>query len=146
MDMNDICVRADMTRTLILRLEIEPQPGRSRARLEGRWLAAWRTFESACANYAGDQGPLPVERAAELVRAAARAYESYQDYPTTGYLSYLYAELDPAGQTVPGQQVSREVEWAARQLDVMRAGLRSDFPRWLLALEAAVHEAVLTAP
>ncbi|MFB7585215.1 hypothetical protein [Streptomyces hydrogenans] len=46
-----------------------------------------------------------------------------------------------------GRKVPCSVEWAARPLEAVRAGLRGDdFARWLRALEGAVQGAVLVAP
>ncbi|MFF9340185.1 MULTISPECIES: hypothetical protein [unclassified Streptomyces] len=76
-----------------------------------------------------------------------RAYESYQEYPSVGYLACLYDELAPVEAREQDHQVPCAVEWAARPLEAVRAGLRDDdFARWLRALEEAVQGAVLTAP
>lgn len=148
MDMSDACVRAEITSEMAMTLGIAPPPNRTSSRLEGRWLTAWRLFETACSNYAGGRTPPSVEQAAELVRAMVKAHESYQEYPSVGYLACLYDQLVPL-EDRRGQefQVPCSVEWAARPLEAVRAGLRGDdFARWLRALEGAVQGAVLTAP
>ncbi|GAA3092706.1 hypothetical protein GCM10017562_75060 [Streptomyces roseofulvus] len=67
-----------------------------------------------------------------------KAYESYQEYPPFG-LDVRRAE--------EANQAPCQVEWAARPLEAVRAGLRDDdFARWLRALEGAVQRAVLTDP
>ncbi|MEV7535460.1 hypothetical protein [Streptomyces hydrogenans] len=147
MDMSDVFVRAEITGEMARELGIEPQRNRATPRLEGRWLAAWSLFDTACSNYAGDRIPASVEQAAELVRAMVKAHEGYQKYPSVGYLAYLYDELAPVEGRDQEHQVPCQVEWAARPLEAVRAGLRDDdFARWLRALEGAVQGAVLTAP
>ncbi|WP_189852394.1 hypothetical protein [Streptomyces omiyaensis] len=145
--MSDVFVRADMINEMARRLGIENLRHRGGPRLEDRWLAAWHLFETACSNYAGGRTPASVEQAAELVRAMVKAHESYQEYPSVGYLACLYDELVPLEDRQQEHQVPCSVEWAARPLEAVRAGLRDDdFARWLRALEGAVQGAVLTAP
>ncbi|MDX2290994.1 MULTISPECIES: hypothetical protein [Streptomyces] len=83
-------MRAEITSEMALMLGIEPQPRRTCSRLAGRWLAAWRLFETACFSNADGRTPESVERAAELVRVMVKAYESYQEYPSVGYLAWMY--------------------------------------------------------
>ncbi|MFJ2937940.1 hypothetical protein ACIO8G_34895 [Streptomyces sp. NPDC087219] len=146
MDMSDDFVRAEITGEMARELGFEPPPNRTSPRLEGRWLAAWSVFATACSNYAGGR-PAAVEQAAELVRAMVKADEGYREYPSGGYLFHLYGELAPVEGREQEHLVPWQVEWAARPLDAVRAGLRGeDFARWLRALEGAVQGALPVAP
>ncbi|MEU4358703.1 hypothetical protein [Streptomyces virginiae] len=131
MDMRDVVDRSELYDELARRYGTVPE-GRRRPRLPEHWQKAWTLFETACRFYGSTQ---PEELAAGL----KRAHEEYTGpgaRHSVGFLNFMFRHLAPAeawgGDIPPG------VEWAARSMEAVRAGLgNQEFARWISAIDEA---------
>lgn len=132
MDLSDVIERAELHQELASRVGTV-RPGARKPRLDGQLLAAWKLFEAATQLYGS-------ARPEELVNAMRRAHAQYTapHGQTPGFLFYAFRELVPEWDG-DGDQLPIRVEWAARSMEAVRAGLRDEaFAMWMGALEESM--------
>ncbi|MEU6611587.1 hypothetical protein ABZ922_42375 [Streptomyces shenzhenensis] len=125
MDLNDVIDRAELHGEVARRFGNPPVPGR-RPQMDAHLAGAWALLETAMKTYdpANAQG---------LVRATAEAHRQYTApgaLMTAGFLHFIFQELAPHKQLDVDLGLPPRVEWAARVVECVRAGLGDkDFSR-----------------
>ncbi|MGW2952858.1 hypothetical protein [Streptomyces eurythermus] len=125
MDLNDVIDRAELHGEVARRFGNPPVPGR-RPQMDAHLAGAWALLETAMKTYdpANAQG---------LIRAAAEAHRQYTApgaLMTTGFLHFIFQELDPHKRLDAALHLAPRVEWAGRVVECVRAGLGDkDFSR-----------------
>lgn len=119
MDLNDVIDRAELNGEVARRFGNPPAPGRCRLKLDAEMAGAWSLLETAMRMFdpANAQG---------LVRAAAEAHRQYTApgaLRTAGFLHFIFRELAPNKQLDVDPGLTPQVEWAARVVECVRAGL-----------------------
>ncbi|GGU40360.1 hypothetical protein [Streptomyces violascens] len=118
MDLNDAIDRAELHGEVARRFGNPLTPGR-RPRVDAYLAGAWSLLETAMKTYdpANTQG---------LLQAAAEAHRRYTApgaLRTAGFLNFLFRELIPDKQFDIDLALPPKVEWAARVVECVRAGL-----------------------
>ncbi|MEH0549161.1 hypothetical protein QA802_40765 [Streptomyces sp. B21-105] len=125
MDLNDVIDRAELHGKVARRFGNPPVPGRRR-QMDAHLAGAWALLDTAMKTYdpANAQG---------LVRAAAEAHRQYTApgaLMTAGFLHFIFQELAPNKELGVNLDLPSRVEWAARVVECVRAGLGDkDFSR-----------------
>ncbi|WP_332758303.1 hypothetical protein [Streptomyces sp. MT206] len=118
MDLNDVIDRAELHGEVARRFGNPSAPGR-RPQVDAYLAGAWSLLETAMKTYdpANAQG---------LLRAAVEAHRQYtapEALRTAGFLHFIFRELAPHQQMDIDLALSPRVEWAARVVECVRAGL-----------------------
>ncbi|QXE38061.1 hypothetical protein KQY30_31365 [Streptomyces sp. GMY02] len=118
MDLNDVLDRAELHGEVAHRFGNPPAPGR-RPQVDAYLARAWSLLDTAMRTY----DPANAEA---LVRAAAEAHRQYTApgaLKTAGFLHFIFRELAPNKQLDVDLCLPPQVEWAARVVECVRAGL-----------------------
>ncbi|THA36066.1 hypothetical protein E6R18_01530 [Streptomyces sp. A1277] len=145
MDLYDVIDRAELNSEVRLRFGTSA-PG-LRPRLDPYLASAWALLETAMTTYDPTNAP-------RLVRAAAEAHRKYTApgvWRTAGFLPYIFQELaddGKAGGETAGVDLVQHprVEWAARVVDCVRAGLgNTEFSRLIEGIDGILAEGSIGA-
>ncbi|WP_329170753.1 hypothetical protein OG939_35670 [Streptomyces sp. NBC_01685] len=125
MNLNDVIDRAELHSEVARRFGNPSAQGR-RLQVDAHLAGAWTLLETAMKTY-------DPANAQNLVRAAAEAHRQYTApgaLMTAGFLHFLFQELDPHKRLDAALHLAPRVEWAARVVECVRAGLGDkDFSR-----------------
>ncbi|GHA72187.1 hypothetical protein GCM10010372_83840 [Streptomyces tauricus] len=118
MDLNDVIDRAELKEEVARRFGNPPAPGR-RPKMDPHLAGAWSLLCTAMKTY-------DPANALGLVRAAAAAHRKYTApgaLMTAGFLHFIFEQLAPHKQSDSDLSLDPRLEWAARVVECVRAGL-----------------------
>lgn len=140
MDLYDVIDCAELNSEVGLRFGASA-PGR-RLRLDPYLAGAWALLETAMTTYDPTNAP-------RLVRAAAEAHRKYTApgaLRTAGFLHFIFRELADDRTAGVDLVLSPRVEWAARIVDCVRAGLGdTEFSRLIEGIDGILAEGSIGA-
>ncbi|MFJ5734046.1 hypothetical protein [Streptomyces microflavus] len=118
MDLYNVIDRAELNAEVGRRFA-EAGDGARRPKLEPRLAGAWSLMETAMRTYSPTGSEV-------LIRSAVKAYQHYSESVSSklcGYLFYLFREIAPGKKWDDTAPPPSHVEWSARMLECVRAGL-----------------------